>query len=84
MFAYEQAFMCMAYHCDVWYEAANFLYQQTKLSDESVEPELKRNAEREASHLYERAINSFMKNNGLIYLSYADFEEVRYFQQMLS
>lgn len=79
MFAYEQAFLCMGYHCDIWYEAANFLFLQTKLCNESAEASFKKNAEEEASRLYNRAINSFMKHNSLIYLSYADFEEVRSF-----
>jgi len=30
----------------------------------------------ETVNLYEKAINSFMKHNMLIFLSYADFEEV--------
>jgi hypothetical protein len=30
----------------------------------------------ETVNLYEKAINSFMKHNLLIYLSYVDFEEV--------
>ena len=32
----------------------------------------------EAAAIYERAINSLMKKNTLIYFAYADFEEVRH------
>ncbi len=80
MFAYEQSFLCLAYHCDIWHEAACYLYKQSKLFEsndkQSEQINLRQLIENEASFLYERAINSFMKNNTLIYLAYADFEEV--------
>ena len=37
---------------------------------------MSKNYANEATNLYDRAINSFMKHNMLIYFSYCDFEEV--------
>ena len=83
MFAYEQSFLCLAYHCDIWCEGASYLYTQSKLFPQVMDTteqalNLKKNAEKEAGDLYERAINMFMKNNILIYLVYAELEEVRF------
>ena len=71
MYAYEQSFLCLAYHCDFWHEAASYLYNQSKLGIEGYDE-----IQNAAGNLYERAVNTFMKNNVLIHLSYADFEEV--------
>lgn len=82
IFAYEQSFLCLAYHCDIWHEAACYLHSQKKvLAENSImsDDEICEITENAASDLYERAINSFMKNNMLMYLAYADFEEVQYF-----
>jgi hypothetical protein len=78
MYAYEQAFICLAYHCDIWHEAACYLQEQAKnlpdsLSENSYNKEYVLNA---AAELYERAIASTMKDTPLVYLAYADFEEV--------
>jgi cleavage stimulation factor subunit 3 len=76
MFAYEQAFLCLAYHPDIWFEAANFL---NKESQEYLKLDKETDAKRlinEAENLYERAINTFMKDNTLVYFAYADFQEV--------
>lgn len=81
MFAYEQSFLCLAYHCDIWHEAASYLYEKSKLMTEEsmgISTELQnliKSAEISAGELYDRAINTFMANNVLIYLAYADFEE---------
>lgn len=81
MFAYEQSFLCLAYHCDIWYEAANYLQTQSKkfpqISEISTGENLRSFYEIETANLYERAISSFMKNNVLIHLAYANFEELR-------
>ncbi len=36
LFAYEQAFLCLAYHCDIWHEAACYLHKQPV--SESISP----------------------------------------------
>jgi cleavage stimulation factor subunit 3 len=76
MFAYEQSFLCLAYHPDIWFEAANFLNQESKIL-------MKLNNDIEAKKLYieteklfDRAIDTFMKDNLLLYFAYADYEEV--------
>ncbi len=79
LFAYEQSFLCLAYHCDMWHEAASYLYGQSRVfavvdGDKAVE--LKKWTEHESGRLYERAIGSFMASNALIYLAYAELEEV--------
>ncbi|CAF1033907.1 unnamed protein product [Brachionus calyciflorus] len=80
IFAYEQSFLCMAYHSDLWHEAACYLINQKEslkqlgtLSDQVILEV----TETAAVSLYERAINSFMKNNSLTHLAYTDFEESR-------
>jgi cleavage stimulation factor subunit 3 len=83
LFAYEQSFLCLAYHCDIWHEAACYLHKQcnkqfedrTNLSQKELY--LKQMNDEAASCLYERSINTFMRNNILINLAYADFEESR-------
>ena len=34
MFAYEQCLLCLAYHPDVWIEAASYLEQSSKILTE--------------------------------------------------
>ena len=76
--------MCLAYHADFWYEASCYLSNQSKLlgnSNESTNTDetltrLKEITEIAACKLYERSLETFMKDNMLIYLAYADFEEV--------
>jgi hypothetical protein len=75
MFAYEQSFSCLGYHCDIWHEAACFLYNFYRNKPNA--EQLQKEAEHEASYLYERAINTYMRNNLLIHLVYSDFEEIR-------
>ena len=81
IFAYEQAFLCMAYHSDLWHEAACYLKNQKDalkqlgtLSDDQITE----GTDTAAISLYERAINTFMKRSSLIHLAYADFEESRH------
>lgn len=75
MFAYEQSFLCLAYHCDIWHEAATYLYTQSKLLAQN-EDAMDISLPSEAGNLYEKALNTFMRNNQLIYLAYAELEEV--------
>ncbi len=79
IFAYEQSFLCLAYHCDMWHEAASYLYGQSRVfaavGGEKA-AEWRKWTEEEACRLYERAVGSFMKSNALIYLAYAELEEV--------
>lgn len=77
MFAYEQSFLCLAYHPDIWLEAAAFLIEQSKsFLEAGIETESNKCAD-DAARLYDRATNTFMKHNTLLYLVYADFEENR-------
>jgi hypothetical protein len=79
MYAYEQAFICLAYHCDIWHEAACYLHEEAKklLASSTTNAAYNREcALNAAAELYERAIASTMKDTPLVYLAYADFEEV--------
>ena len=41
LYAYEQSFLCLAYHPDFWHEAAYYIFNQSKLlNDENEEMEL--------------------------------------------
>lgn len=69
----------MAYHCDLWHEAALFLNNQKeplKRFDKLSDQEIIEITETAAASLYERAITTFMKNSCLTHLAYANFEEV--------
>lgn len=77
MFAYEQCLLCLAYHPDVWIEAANYLEQSSKILTEKGDQNAGKMFADEAAALFERAITSTMKGNMLIYFTYADFEESR-------
>ena len=74
MFAYEQSFLCLAYHPDIWYEAANFLHEQSKQFKQENKNEDAEKYAKNAEELYERAITDFMQNNLLLNLAYAGFQ----------
>ncbi|KAI8772672.1 cleavage stimulation factor subunit 3-like [Biomphalaria glabrata] len=77
MFAYEQCLLCIGHHPDIWIEAASYLDQSSKILIEKGDQNAGKVFADEAAAIYERAINSLMKKNMLIYFAYADFEESR-------
>ncbi|XP_046383403.1 protein suppressor of forked isoform X1 [Ischnura elegans] len=77
MFAYEQSLLCLGHHPDIWYEAALFLEQSSKLLTEKGDVNSAKMFSDEASAIYERASASLLKKNMLLYFAYADFEEGR-------
>ncbi|XP_005107016.1 cleavage stimulation factor subunit 3 [Aplysia californica] len=77
MFAYEQCLLCLGHHPDIWIEAASYLDQSSKILMEKGDQNAGKLFADEAAAIYERAINSLMKKNMLIYFAYADFEEGR-------
>ncbi|XP_041351773.1 cleavage stimulation factor subunit 3-like [Gigantopelta aegis] len=77
MFAYEQCLLCLGHHPDIWYEAAAYLEQSSKLLSEKGDANAGKLFADEAAAIYERAISSLMKQNMLLYFAYADFEESR-------
>lgn len=76
MYAYDQCLTCMSYHCDVWLGAANYLITLSK-TEGVKDSSLKKIIEGQLAEIYKKAVNNFMKNNTLIYLAYANFEENR-------
>lgn len=84
MFAYEQSLLCLGHHPDIWYEAASYLEQSSKLLTEKGDQNVGKLFADEAAAIYERAITSLMKSNMLIYFAYADFEEVSYYSSLSS
>lgn len=77
MFAYEQCLLCLGHHPDIWYEAALYLEQSSKLLIEKGDTNAGKLFSDEAANMYERAISSLLKRNLLLYFAYADFEESR-------
>ena len=67
----------MGHHPDIWYEAASYLEQSSKLLTEKGDQNAGKMFADEAAAIFERATTSLMKSNKLIYFAYADFEEVR-------
>ncbi|XP_051824428.1 cleavage stimulation factor subunit 3-like [Antechinus flavipes] len=77
MFAYEQCLLVLSHHPDVWYEAAQYLEQSSKLLSEKGDINNARLFSNEAANIYERAISTVLKRNMLLYFAYADYEESR-------
>ncbi|CAF2004236.1 unnamed protein product [Rotaria magnacalcarata] len=75
--AYEQCLLCLGYHADLWYEACAYLEQISRTFSERGDAHLTKRFLDEASALYERAIQTYMRSNMLIYFAYTDFEEHR-------
>ena len=86
IYAFEQSFLSFSFHCDFWLQATSFLGRELRKYEKEcaettngISDEMRRLADfvaDTASKMYERAINTHVKNNPLIYLCYADFEEV--------
>ncbi|XP_076467376.1 cleavage stimulation factor subunit 3-like [Babylonia areolata] len=77
MFAYEQCLLCLGHHPDVWFEAASYLEQSSRVLSEKGDQNAGKLFADEAAAIYERATTTIMKSNMLIYFAYADFEETR-------
>ncbi|KAI9542708.1 Cleavage stimulation factor subunit 3 [Dissostichus eleginoides] len=77
MFAYEQCLLVLGHHPDVWYEAAQYLEQSSKLLAEKGDMNNSKLFSDEAANIYERAIGTLLKKNMLLYFAFADYEESR-------
>ncbi|KAG7254826.1 hypothetical protein CRUP_006587 [Coryphaenoides rupestris] len=77
MFAYEQCLLVLGHHPDIWYEAAQYLEQSSKLLAEKGDMNNAKLFSDEAANIYERAISTLLKKNMLLYFSFADYEESR-------
>ncbi|XP_067946959.1 cleavage stimulation factor subunit 3-like isoform X2 [Watersipora subatra] len=77
MFAYEQCLLCLGYHPDLWFEAASFLEQSSRLLSEKGDQNACKLFAEEAGNVYERGISGLLKNTLILYFAYADFEEGR-------
>jgi len=75
--AYEQCLLCLGYHTDLWYEACAYLEQMSRVYTERGDTHLVKHFLDEASSLYERATQTYMKSNMLLYFAYADLQEYR-------
>ncbi|XP_035663153.1 cleavage stimulation factor subunit 3-like [Branchiostoma floridae] len=77
IFAYEQCMLCLGHRPDIWYEAAKYLEESSKLLSEKGDLNAGKMFSDEAAAMYERAISTLLKKNMMLYFSYADFEENR-------
>ncbi|XP_021945266.1 protein suppressor of forked [Folsomia candida] len=77
MFAYDQCLLCLSHHPDVWYEAALFLENISKLMNEKGDAVSAKKFSDQAADVYENAITGVLGKNMLLYFTYADFEETR-------
>ncbi|KTG37995.1 hypothetical protein cypCar_00012069 [Cyprinus carpio] len=77
MFAFEQCLLVLGHHPDIWYEAAQYLEQSSKLLAEKGDMNNAKLFSDEAANIYERAIGTLLKKNMLLYFSFADYEESR-------
>ncbi|CDS37190.1 cleavage stimulation factor subunit 3 [Echinococcus multilocularis] len=76
MFAYEQCLLCLGHHPDIWYEAASYLEQASKLLAGKGDQAMASQFADDTAAMYERGIN-LLKNNIMLYFAYADYEEGR-------
>ncbi|VDD75299.1 unnamed protein product [Mesocestoides corti] len=76
MFAYEQCLLCLGHHPDIWYEAASYLEQASKLLAGKGDQVMASQFADDTAAMYERGI-SLLKNNIMLYFAYADYEEGR-------
>ncbi|XP_039293116.1 protein suppressor of forked isoform X2 [Nilaparvata lugens] len=77
MFAFEQCLLCVGHHPDIWFEAAQFLEQSSKILVEKADVNSAKLFSDEAANVFERATSSTLKHSMLLYFAYADFEEGR-------
>lgn len=77
VFAMEQCLLCLGHHADVWYQAAQFLEYSCKVLAEKGDVNASKLFSEEAANMFERAINSLLSKNILLYFAYADYEEGR-------
>uniref|UniRef100_UPI00358F54D8 cleavage stimulation factor subunit 3 isoform X2 n=1 Tax=Myxine glutinosa TaxID=7769 RepID=UPI00358F54D8 len=77
MFAYEQCLLVLGHHPDIWYEAAQFLEQSSKVLSEKGDVNNAKVFSDEAGAMYERAVGTVLKQNMLLYFAFADYEESR-------
>ncbi|EDS40213.1 suppressor of forked [Culex quinquefasciatus] len=77
MFATEQCLLVMTHHPAVWHQAAQYLDQSSKQLIDKGDLNAAKVFADEAANILERAINSVLSRNALLYFAYADFEEGR-------
>ncbi|KAL7670462.1 hypothetical protein ACOME3_005397 [Neoechinorhynchus agilis] len=77
VYAYEQCILCIGHRPDIWYEAVEYMCgvgRQLLREGDSVNS---RQIYKEAGGLFDRAIETFMRDNRLIHFAFADFQELR-------
>ncbi|XP_019553197.1 protein suppressor of forked [Aedes albopictus] len=77
MFATEQCLLVLTHHPAVWHQAAQYLDQSSKQLIDKGDLNAAKVFADEAANILERAINSVLSRNALLYFAYADFEEGR-------
>lgn len=77
MFAIEQCLLCLGHHPAVWHQAAHFLELSSKILTEKGDVNAAKNLSDEAATMFERATNTLLSKNMLLYFAHADFEEGR-------
>eukprot|EP00096_Caligus_rogercresseyi_P003916 TRINITY_DN1779_c0_g1_i1.p1 TRINITY_DN1779_c0_g1~~TRINITY_DN1779_c0_g1_i1.p1 ORF type:complete len:728 (+),score=123.76 TRINITY_DN1779_c0_g1_i1:561-2744(+) len=77
MFAYEQCLLCLAHHPNIWYEAALFLQDSSRILAEKGDVDSSKSFLDQASAFYERGISGVLNKCVLLHFAYADFEEQR-------
>ncbi|CAG5103469.1 Similar to su(f): Protein suppressor of forked (Drosophila melanogaster), partial [Cotesia congregata] len=77
MFAIEQCLLCLGHHPAVWHQAAHFLELSSKILTEKGDVNAAKNLSDEAATMFERATNTLLAKNMLLYFAHADFEEGR-------
>ncbi|GAB6030297.1 Cleavage stimulation factor subunit 3 [Chamberlinius hualienensis] len=77
MFAYEQCLLSLGHHPDVWYEAALYLEQSSKILIDKGDLNAGKTLSDDVAGMYDRAITGLLHKSMLLYFAYADFEEGR-------
>ena len=77
MFAYEQCLLCLGHHPNIWYEAAQFLEESSRIMAVKGEVDASKMLMDQTESFYERATTGVLNKCSLLHFALADFLEVQ-------
>lgn len=75
LFAYEQCFLCLGHHPNIWLEAALFLQESAKLLADKGDVDASKIVLEQAEAIFERCTSGVLTKCLLLHFGYADFLE---------
>jgi len=77
MFAFEQCLLCLGHFPNIWHQAASHLQEISRVLNEKGDVDNSKSINDQIVALYEKAISNLHAKNLIIYLAFADFEELQ-------